>query len=170
MNSPLRLGGTLLSLWLVLLVGLQAEMVMDDAGRFAIDMAAPQSRSTSEGKDGFVIHLLLHEEGTAAAYMVSYNDLSPGSGGKLDLHGLMLNAMAEFLKSTASKELASGEHALGDIRGWDFTFTENKEAYSGHGRFYLVGDRFYQVIYMGPVNTENSEKSLRFVDSFRLLR
>ena len=170
MNSPLRLGGTLLSLWLVLLVGLRAEMVMDDAGRFAIDMDAPHTSSQAEGKENFVIHMLMHEEGTTAAYMVSYNDLPPGSGKLLNVPDLMQSAMKDFLSSTAAKMLTSGEYQLGDIKGWEFTFAENKGAFSGRARFYLVGDRFYQVVYMGPTNTEGGEKSLHFLDSFRLLR
>jgi len=70
--------------------------------------------------------MLMHEEGTTAAYMVSYNDLPPGSGKLLNVPDLMQNAMKDFLKSTSAKTLTSGEHQLGDIKGWEFTFAETR--------------------------------------------
>lgn len=167
MKSPLRLSGILASLSLVLSVGLRAEMVVDDAGGYAVDMAAPHSRSQSEGKP--TIYMLLHEEGAAAAYMVSYNDLPAGSGAKINKVDVMRAGMDSFLQSAAASLEKSAEHKLGDVSGLDFTFTGNKGGFSGHARFYILGDRFYQVVYMGPMNPAAAEKVLHYLDSFRLL-
>jgi hypothetical protein len=168
MHSPLRLGGTLASLWLVLVVGLRAELVMNDEGRYAIDMGAPQQRSQTEGTP--VIYMMLHEEGDTAAYIASYNDLPPGSGAKMELIELYKDAMQANLRSTNSDVVSSGECQLGDVKGWEFTSLTKDGKLASHGRYYLVGDRFYQVVYMGRKDSENSEECRHFLDSFRLLR
>ncbi len=167
MKSPLRLGGMLASLWLVLLGGLRAEIVLDDAGRFAVDMDAPQNRSKTEETP--VIHILLHEEGATAGYIVSYDDLPPGSGAKVNLVELFKDAMTANARSTDSEVVSSGEHQLGDVRGWAFTSLSKDGKLSSHGRYYLVGDRFYQVVFMGPKGSDTGEKCLHFLNSFRLL-
>jgi hypothetical protein len=170
MNTLRSRGGILLvSLWLVLLVGLRAELIMDDAGRFAIDMGAPQTRSENPVKDGFPIHLLLHEEGTTVAYMVSYNDVSAEGLAKLNVTEVMQGAMKDFLAATNSTMVTGRDHPLGEIKGWEFSFADKKGTFSGRARYYFVGARFYQVVYMGPTDSENSEKSLHYLDSFRAL-
>ena len=101
MNSPLRLGGTLLSLWLVLLVGLRAEMVLDDAGRFAVDMDAPQVRSENETTSGLgktTLHLLTHDGADGkSGFIVGYNDYPTGSIAKLDRAVTYTNVMKGVL-------------------------------------------------------------------------
>ena len=114
--------------------------------------------------------MMMHEEGDTAPYITSYNDLPPGSRAKLDLLDLFKDAMKTTLGSTNSDVLSSGTYQLGDIKGWDFTSLAKDGKLAGHGRFYLVGDRFYQVMYMGSKDSENSEKCLHFMNSFRLLR
>ena len=101
MNSPLRLGGTLLSLWLVLLAGLRAELILDDAGRFAVDMDAPQARSENEAATGLgktTIHLLAHDGADGKpGFIVGYNDYPTGSIAKLDRAVTYTNVMKGVL-------------------------------------------------------------------------
>jgi hypothetical protein len=171
MNSPLRLRGTLLSLWLVLLVGLRAELVLDDAGRFAVDIAAPYARSENETNSGLgptTLHLLSHDGGKIA-FILGYNDYPPGSVAKLDLAETYRNVMKGVLDSMKCEARTSGDHRLGDINGWEYTLVAKDNSLAGHVRSYFVGDRLYQVMYLGPVDSENSGESLHFLDSFRLL-
>jgi hypothetical protein len=64
---------------------------------------------------------------------------------------------------------ATAEHQLGDLKGWEYTLVAKDNSMAGHVRSYFVGDRLYQVMYLGPVGTEDGEECLHFLDSFRLL-
>jgi hypothetical protein len=168
MNSPLRLGGILLSLCLALSASLRAEVVVDDAGRYAVDMDAPQTRPQPEGKT--VIHMLLHEESDTTVYIVSYNDLPTGSAAKLDVVAMFKDAMNASLNGINAEVVSSGAHQLGDLAGWQFISRTKDGKLSTHVRYYLVGERFYQLIFIGPKGSDTGEKCLHFLDSFRLLR
>lgn len=172
MPSPLRRLGIIASL-LFLLAGLRAELVVDDPGRFMVDMPAPQSRSQNETDSGLgktTLHLLTHEADASTAYILGYNDYPAGSVAKLDLAVTYHNVMEGVLNSMQVEAISSGEHQLGDTKGWEYTFKAKDGHLAGHVRSYFVGDRLYQVMYLGALNSENGEKSLHYLDSFRLLR
>lgn len=162
----------ILSLGLACLVpGLRAELVLDDAGRFAVEVDTPYARSQQDTDSGLgktTMHLLSHDGGKTAQ-IIGYNDYPPGSVAKLDLAVTYTNVMNGVLNSMKCTVKTSGAHKLGDITGWEYTLVANDGSLAGHVRSYFVGDRLYQVMYLGPVDSENSETALHYLNSFRLL-
>jgi len=175
MNTLRPRGGMLLvSLWLVLLAGLRAETIIDDAGRFAVDIAAPQYRSeqeTSSTAGKTIIHLLTHD-GDGTGFIVGYNDYPPGSVAKLGAAATLKKVKQGVLDSMESTATSEGDHQLGDTKGIEYAFAaKDKEGkFSGRVRSYFVGDRLYQIMYLGPPGTANGEEAMHFLNSFRLLR
>ncbi len=172
--NTLRLRGGILfvSLWLVMTVGLRAELVLDDAGRFAIDMGAPQARQEREATSGLgktVLHLLTHD-GENTGFLVGYNDYPAGSVAKLDVAATYKTVMQGVLDSMNATANFTNDHQLGDIKGIEYGFTDKEGKLAGRVRTYFVGDRLYQVMYLGAPGTENGKESLHFLDSFRLVR
>lgn len=173
MNSTGLRNGILLSLGMLWATGLRAEVIVDEAGRFSIDMPAPQNRATNATDSGLgktTIHLLMHDADPSTAYILGYNDYPPGSIAKLDLAVTYKNVMEGVLGSMKSDLHNSGAHQLGDTKGWEYTFADKEGKLSGHVRSYFVGDRLYQIMFLGPPGKENSEESLHFLDSFRITR
>ncbi len=65
-------------------------------------------------------------------------------------------------------------YKLGNINGFDFLVdgpsapnTQNTLVF--HERIFIVGNRLYQVLYDGPMGTEQSTEALSFLNSFKLL-
>ncbi len=162
-----------LSLCFALPAGVRAEMLIDDAGRFAVDMPAPQNRSTQDTNSGLgktTLHLLTHDGADGkTGFILGYNDYPEGSIAKLDLAVTYRNVMQGVLDTMKCEAKTSGQHKLGDITGWEYTFVAKDESLAGHVRSYFVGDRLYQVMFLGPPDSANGEVCLHYLDSFRLL-
>jgi hypothetical protein len=65
---------------------------------------------------------------------------------------------------------SSNECKSGDVSGWEYTLVAKDGSMAGHVRSFFVGDRLFQIMYLGPVGSENGKECMHFLDSFRLLR
>jgi hypothetical protein len=157
---------------LVLLPLLRAESLVDDPGRFTVNLAAPYERSTKDvetaaGKTK--MFLLVHATETQG-YFVTYNDYAPGSMAGTDraaTYERVIKGVAEGMKGSVR---SGSDHQLGDVGGREYIIDIAKMNLAARERCYLVGDRLYQVMYLGPVGSEGKDEVLQFLNSFRLLR
>ncbi|HKB57728.1 MAG TPA: hypothetical protein VKC51_09070 [Lacunisphaera sp.] len=173
MSNFRRHGGLIIFLGLLWLSPLRAEPLVDDPGRFAVDMPQPVKRDTSEINSGLgkgIMHLFSNDGPNSTAYILSYNDYPAGSIAKLDrekVYGDIIKGVVDSLKGVVRSNVA---HKLGDAAGHEYILVNEKDKFVSRTRCYFVGDRLYQIMYLGPIGTENSKEALRFLDSFRLLR
>jgi hypothetical protein len=173
MSTIRQYRGLVFSLGFVLLSPLRAEPLVDDPGRFAVDMPQPVKRDTSEINSGLgkgIMHLFSNDGPNSTAYILSYNDYPAGSIAKLDqekTYGDIIKGVVDSLKGVVRSNVA---HKLGDAAGHEYILVNEKDKFVSRTRCYFVGDRLYQIMYLGPIGTENSKEALRFLDSFRLLR
>jgi flagellar hook-basal body complex protein FliE len=159
---------------------LQTLPTVDDAGRFvAIFLGAVQRGAqpvdTAVGK---ITMNMVYHDGGAIAHMVIYCDYPAGSvassGGP---DKVCANASDGAVKNVNGTVRTSSPCQLGDINGLevvaDIPSKDPKvpaDASVARLRFFVVGDRLYQVMYIGPAGTETTMKALTFLDSFRLTR
>jgi hypothetical protein len=164
-------GRFLLPVLLFFAVSARAETTVDDAGRFAADIPGPIQRSSQSVPTtlgAITMHMVFHDGG-ATAFLVMFNDYPAGSMARSDLGKVYdggINGAVQNVKGTAR---GICHYQLGGVDGREF-FVDMPAKAAAHIRFFIVGDRFYQVMYVGPAGQENSPGALAFLNSFRLLR
>jgi hypothetical protein len=156
------------------------ETLVDDAGRFVVSLPKPVQRG-SQAVDtavGKIAMNMVYYDGGAIAYMIIYCDYPAGSvassGGP---DKVCANASNGAVQNVGAKIRTSASYQLGDVKGLevvaDIPSKDPKDAASASVarlRFFVVGDRLYQVMYIGPAGTDTSPKAVAFLDSFRLTR
>jgi len=152
----------------------RSETIVDDAGRYTVDIAQPATRSTTESAaaTGKITNYVLLHDNVTTAEIVQYSDFAAGTlagkdlaklydgaaqGGAANIHGVIRSLVVYQLGDVAGREMLV-----------DFTANESKGVC--RCRFYIVGDRLYALIYVGPAGSENDVDVLHFLNSFRLLR
>jgi hypothetical protein len=153
---------------------------VDDAGRFVATFEGKVQRGsqpvdTSVGK---IAMNMVYYDGGAIAHMVIYCDYPAGSvassGGP---EKVCANASDGAVKSVNGTVRSSSPYQLGDSNGLEVVADippKDPKDPSGASvarlRFFVVGDRLYQVMYIGPSGTETDSKAVAFLDSFRVTR
>jgi len=155
---------------LVSLSPVRADVVKDPAGRFSVDIPSPAQRDTKEtdtpvGK----IHIitLTHDGGTCVC-MVSYNDYPAGSLVGKDpavYFDGWSTGQAQAMQATIRSIVP---YALGGVAGRETIMDLQGHQAVARSRAFAVGDRLYQVMYIGASGTENNPEVLKFLNSFQL--
>ncbi len=158
----------------------KTQTVVDDAGRFVATFPSPVQRGSQDvdTKVGKVTMNTVYHDGGAIAYMVIFSDYPAGSvaqsGGP---EKVCQNASDGAVQSENAKVRTSSPCQLGDVTGLDVVADippKSTDAAAAstvfHGRFFVVGDRLYQVMYISPPDNEASAEAGAFFDSFRLIR
>jgi hypothetical protein len=154
------------------------ETLVDDAGRFVVSLPKPVQRG-SQAVDtavGKIAMNMVYYDGGAIAYMIIYCDYPAGSvarsGGP---DKVCANASDGAVKNVGAKMRTSVSYQLGDVKGLEVVADipskdpkDSTNASVARLRFFVVGDRLYQVMYIGPTGTDTSPPAVAFLDSFRL--
>lgn len=158
----------------------KTQTVVDDAGRFVATFPSPVQRGSQDvdTKVGKVVMNTVYHDGGAIAYMVIFSDYPAGSvaqsGGP---EKVCQNASDGAVQSENAKVRTSSPCQLGDVTGLDVVADippKSTDATAAstvfHGRFFVVGDRLYQIMYISPPDNEASPEAGAFFDSFHLIR
>jgi len=110
-------------------------------------------------------------ENETQAFMIALSDYPKGSiaSAEQSYNG----AIDGFVNGVKGKFRTRTPYKLGNINGFDFqvdgpSTANTKKTLVFHERIFLVGDRLYQILYVGPTGTEKSLAALRFLNSFLL--
>lgn len=171
-RSPLHIAGFLLSLVLVLCA--QASLAADwltvtGDGKFTILMPATPEQSSDDAntESGRVtLHTYSSYGDDDVLYGVSYSDFADGALGHKSPQQFLRDAQSGSVKETKMTLRSSQEIELGRWPGRAFVSENDKLVYSAH--LYLVGNRFYQVVRIGPKTAAAGPDAAKFFDSFRL--
>ncbi len=167
-----RKAGVLLALFTALAVAGRAGETVDAEGRFAATFPASVKRS-SQFLDTVLGRVTMHQvytdQGTTSC-LVIFTDYPAGgvarSGGVSTVYA---NAAQGAVKSVNGTLLSQAECKLGDLTGMDLVVDAPQQKEVAHARYFIVGDRFFQEIFVGPPGAESGKEALAFLDSFRLL-
>jgi hypothetical protein len=153
---------------------------VDDAGRFVAIFEGTVQRGSQpvDTPVGKIAMNMAYYYGGAVTHMIIYCDYPAGSvansGGPDKVYA---NASDGAVKSVNGTVRSSSSYQLGDVKGLeivaDIPSKDPKDSASASVarlRFFVVGDRLYQVMYIGPTGTEADAKAVAFLDSFRLTR
>ncbi|HWZ95182.1 MAG TPA: hypothetical protein VNW30_08315, partial [Opitutaceae bacterium] len=156
------------------------EPLVDDAGRFVVSLPKPVQRGSQpvDTAVGKIAMNMVYYDGGATAYMIIYCDYPAGSvaqsGGP---EKVCANASDGAVKSVNGTIRTTSSCQLGDVKGLEIVADippkdpkDSASASVARLRFFVVGDRLYQVMYIGPTGTETRPKAVDFLDSFRLTR
>ncbi|HEV8073606.1 MAG TPA: hypothetical protein VGP21_05680 [Opitutaceae bacterium] len=152
---------------------------VDDAGRFVATFEGAVQRGSQpvDTAVGKITMNMAYYDGGAVAHMIIYCDYPAGSvaqsGGP---EKVCANASDGAVKNVNGTIRTSSSYQLGDVKGLevvaDIPSKDPKvpaDASVARLRFFVVGDRLYQVMYIGPTGQETSPEAVAFLDSFRLL-
>jgi hypothetical protein len=155
------------------------ETLVDDAGRFVVSLPKPVQRGSQQvpTKVGNIAMNMVYYDGGAVAYMIIYCDYPAGSvAGSGGPEKVCANASDGAVKNVNGTIRMSSSYQLDDVKGLevvaDIPSKDPKvpaNASVARLRFFVVGDRLYQVMYIGPTGTETNPEAVTFLDSFRLL-
>jgi hypothetical protein len=153
---------------------------VDDAGRFVATFEGATQRGAQpvDTTVGKITMNMVYYDGGAIAHMVIYCDYPAGSvassGGP---DKVCANASDGAVKNVSGTIRTSSPYQLGDSNGLEVVADippkdpkDPSSASVARLRFFVVGDRLYQVMYIGPTGTETNPEAVAFLDSFRLTR
>jgi hypothetical protein len=150
--------------------------LVDDAGRFVVKLPNPVQRGSQSVPTavGNIAMNMVYYDGGAVACMIIYCDYPAGSvmksGGP---DKVCANASDGAVKNVNGTIRTSSSYRLGDVKGLevvaDIPASKSSNASVARLRFFVVGDRLYQVMYIGPTGKETSHEAVAFLNSFRLI-
>jgi hypothetical protein len=143
------------------------ETLVDDAGRFVATFPGTIQRN-SQPVDAAVVKGAYYDGGTTA-YMVFYCDYPAGHvarvGGPDKVYE---NASNGAVQNWGGKIQSSSAYKLGGVKGLEIVSDIPASNSVGRVRYFIVGDRLYQVMYIGPAGTATNPEAVAFLNSFRL--
>lgn len=147
------------------------ETVVDDAGRFVATFPGAVQRSSQlvDTSFGKLTQSLVYYDGGTIAFMIGFNDYPANSvsqsGGP---EKVCENASDGVVKSLKGTLRTASSCKTGDVTGREIVFDAPTNDVD-RARFFVVGDRLYQILYIGP-SGETDPAVTAFLDSFRLTR
>ncbi|HTQ31218.1 MAG TPA: hypothetical protein VMI53_08400 [Opitutaceae bacterium] len=149
------------------------ETVADSDGRFVAKFPGPVQRQSQpvETDVGKVAMNMVYYDAGAMAYMVIYCDYPAGTveqrGGP---ENVCDKASKSAVKNVDGTIRTSSPCRAGEVKGLEILADIPAQKAIDRIRFFVVGDRLYQVIFAGPAGEESSPTAQAFFDSFRLTR
>ena len=154
--------------------------LVDDAGRFVATFQGPVQHGSQQVPTavGTIAMNMVYYDGGPVADMVIYCDYPAGSVAKSGgPDAVCKNASDGAVKNVGGTVRTSFPYHLGDVQGLEIVAdipskdpNTPANASVARIRFFVVGDRLYQLMYIGPVGSETNPKAVAFLDSFRLTR
>jgi hypothetical protein len=102
------------------------------------------------------------------AYFVGVTDYPAGAIAQRNLDDVY-NGVANGAATNSNGTIRSLDpYTLGNVAGRDAVIDVASSKQTMHARFFIVGDRLYQELFLGPSGEENSKASLDFLNAFAL--
>jgi hypothetical protein len=165
---PRSLALIVASVLLLTAVGQAAGYVLkSDEGGFSIELPAEPSFQAIDEQSAAGIHVRyqwLVDLGHRA-FIVTYNDYARAG----EAESTYDNGVEGALKATGGDLLRQAPVALDSLRGREF-FARMPSGNTLRQRLFLIGNRFYQTIYVGPAGSEADAAVEAFLASFRVVR
>jgi hypothetical protein len=144
-----------------------AYVLKSDEGRFSIELPGEPSFQAIDEQSAAGAHVryqwLLDQGGRA--FIVTYNDYARTS----ETESVYDHGVEGALAATGGNLVRQQPVMLDGLRGREF-FARMPSGNTLRQRLYLIGNRFYQTIYVGPPGSETDPAVEAFLGSFRVVR
>ena len=146
-----------------------AGTTVDADGRFSATFPGPVSISSQPtGKS--TLHIVNFDQDDMTSFFVMYGDQPEGTWARLGgIDKAYVTAANGAMKAQKASLLSQGVCNNGDLSGSEFRFNISDKKLVCRVRYYIVGNRLYQVMYVGSPGTETGAPAVAFLDSFRVL-
>lgn len=150
------------------------DVINDNSGHFTVNFPAKASVSsetvdTRAGKAQ--VHLYRAEgDNKAITYTALYSDYPAGSVGRSPADAIYDGAINGAIGEGGGKVVSNNKISNGTVAGREAVFSSPDQAETMRVRYFLVGDRLYQVAFHGPKGSEGSKDATTFLDSFKIVR
>ncbi|MCF6278702.1 MAG: hypothetical protein L3J16_08140 [Anaerolineales bacterium] len=159
--------------------GLNWPEFSSDTGKFAVllpQTPTEEVQTASSASGEITVHMYIVED-VGTAYAVMYNDYPVDLGmASLDEAGVndVLDGSRDGALDGVSGEIVNESSIkIGDYIGREISYTIPSSVIPDSGvgylRLYLVGDRLYQVMAIGPASSIDANKVDLFFESFQLM-
>jgi hypothetical protein len=103
------------------------------------------------------------------AYFVAINDYPPGIVKPEIVDSMYAGGINQAAKSANGSIRGITPYTLGGINGREALIDQLDVKRAIRQRVFIVGDRLYQIMYLGPAGTEQGKTCTDFLDSFILI-
>jgi hypothetical protein len=149
------------------------EVLTDRAGRFSVDFpghAQEQSQRVDTQAGAVVAHIFTYKGTTGGSYTVVYSDYPNGSMTNAVPDGVYEGVINGAMGQTGGTLKSSSSVQSGGVTGREAVFASADQKSVLRSRYFLAGDRLYQVAYEGSPGSETGKAVVGFLDSFHILR
>jgi hypothetical protein len=144
-----------------------------DAKQWRFSLTFPcQSAPGSQMVDtelGKILMTMYSCGGDNDAYMIAINDYPKGTVTPDNIDAVYTGVIDGASSNTNGKIRNIAPFTLGNVTGREALIDVSEQGGAVRTRVFLVGDRLYQVMFIGPNGQENSKGALDFLNSFTLL-
>ncbi len=159
-------------------VGLAAHYASGDVltnqdGRFTVNFPGKATESTQRintQKGVAVAHIYKYQASNRATYTALYSDYPPGSVGPSPAETIYDGAINGALGQANGTLKSSTKVEANGLVGREAVFDAPSQKESVRVRYFLIGDRLYQVAYNGPTGSESGKNANAFLESFKIAR
>jgi len=148
------------------------EVLTDRAGRFSADFPG-RAQETSQRVDtqaGAVVAHVFTYRATGSSYTVAYSDYPNGSMANAVPDGVYEGVINGAMGQTGGTLKSSSSVQSSGVTGREAVFVSADQKSVLRSRYFLTGDRLYQVAYEGSPGSETGKAVVGFLDSFHILR
>jgi len=145
--------------------------VVDDDGHFSATFPGAVRRANRiVDKDiGQIVTVQVYTHQGAVAFMVTYNDYPEGYVANTGAATVFKAAAKEATESVKGTIRGQANCKSGDAAGLEVVIDGPDRGFVERMRLFAVGNRLFEVAYLGPPDSEADKPALDFLDSFRLL-
>jgi hypothetical protein len=146
-----------------------ADPTVNKDGHFSTDFPGAVTIS-SQPAGNSVLNIVNYDQDNTTSFFVMYGDQPAGTWARLGgidrAYQLAINGA---MKSQNGTLLSSGDCQTGNTAGKEYLVDIPDKKLVCRVRYYIVGNRLFQVMYVGQPGTQNDKRVTDFLDSFRLL-
>jgi hypothetical protein len=149
------------------------EVMTDRVGRFSIDFPgrAQESSQRVQTQAGIVVaHVFTYKAMSGNSYTVAYSDYPDGSMANAAADGIYEGVINGAMGQTGGTLKSSSAVQSNGVKGREAVFASADQKSVLRSRYYLTGDRLYQIAYEGKPGSETGKDVVGFLDSFHILR
>ena len=159
-------------------VGLAAHYAWGDVltnhdGRFTVSFPGKVTESTQtiDTKKGVVVaHIYSYQASNSVTYTALYSDYPAGSVGQMPAETIYDGAINGAIGQAGGTLKSSTIVEANGVVGREAVFDAPSQRESVRVRYFLIGDRLYQVAYDGPAGSESGKDANAFLESFKIAR
>jgi hypothetical protein len=149
------------------------DVISDSTGRFSANFpgrveTSTQSIATQAGPA--IAHIFTHRDPRGTTYTVVYSDYPSGSMANASPDQVYEGVIRGTVDQTGSTMKSSSPVSTAGISGREAMFESRDRRSALRARYFLTGDRLYQVACEGSPGSETARNAVAFLDSFHIIR